>query len=382
MNPLEGLVYGYFNKMRLCLIYNFAQHYRASIFKLIDQEFDCDFVFGDSYLDVKKMDYSLLHGHVTEVHIKRFGSWYYQEDIQPLLRKTYDSYILLGESRSLSSWLFCIRARLFYPKKRVYFWSHGWYGKETSMEKLLKKILFKLPNGGIFLYGNYARELMIKEGFNPDKLFVIHNSLSYEKQIHVRNALSPLPIYEEHFHNNSLNLIFMGRLTSSKKLDMVLQALALLRGKGQMYNMTFIGGGEAKEDLETLTKKLRLQECVWHYGPCYDEQVLGEMIYNADLCISPGNVGLTAIHSLVFGTPVLTHDVFSRQGPEFEAIRNDETGAFFQYDNIDSLAERITLWFMKNGDRREEVRQACMKEIDDYWTPQFQIEVFKKVLLQ
>lgn len=40
--------------MKFCLIYNYAQHYRTSIFRLIDQEFDCDFFFGDSYLNVKK----------------------------------------------------------------------------------------------------------------------------------------------------------------------------------------------------------------------------------------------------------------------------------------------------------------------------------------
>lgn len=29
--------------MKLCLIYNFAQHYRTSIFTLMDKEFDMDF---------------------------------------------------------------------------------------------------------------------------------------------------------------------------------------------------------------------------------------------------------------------------------------------------------------------------------------------------
>ena len=40
-------------------------------------------------------------------------------------------------------------------------------------------MLFKMTDG-TFLYGNYARELMIKEDFNKDKLFVIHNSLAGE----------------------------------------------------------------------------------------------------------------------------------------------------------------------------------------------------------
>lgn len=53
--------------MKLCLIYNFAQHYRTNIFTLMDQQMDIDFVFGEKYLNVKKMDYSLLKHKVTEV---------------------------------------------------------------------------------------------------------------------------------------------------------------------------------------------------------------------------------------------------------------------------------------------------------------------------
>lgn len=363
--------------MRLCLIYNFAQHYRTSIFKLIDQEFDCDFVFGDAYLNIKKMDYSLLKGKVTEVSTKHIGGWSYLPGIQKLLLKDYDAFILLGESRSLSTWLFCIRARLFHPNKKVYFWSHGWYGKETKTERVIKKKLFKLPQGGSFLYGNFARDLMIKEGFNPDKLYVIHNSLAYDEQVTVRQQLSPIPVYQEHFGNENPNLIFVGRLTTIKKLDMAIRAIAQLKKKGLNYNMTFIGGGDVRDELETLSYELGVQDNVWFYGPCYDEKVLGELIYNADLCVSPGNIGLTAMHTLVFGTPAITHDDFSHQMPEFEAIHEGETGTFFKNASVDSLADSIARWFDNHNDKREEVRKACMKEIDDNWTPQFQIKVLK-----
>ena len=60
--------------MKLCIIYNFAQHYRTNIFTLIDKTFNCGWVFGDAMSDVKKMDYALLKGCVTESHTKRlFG---------------------------------------------------------------------------------------------------------------------------------------------------------------------------------------------------------------------------------------------------------------------------------------------------------------------
>ena len=366
--------------MRLCIIYNFAQHYRTSIFMLIDREYDCDFVFGEAYLNIKEMDYSLLRGKVTMVPTKHFGGWSYRFGIQKFLRKDYDAYILLGETHVLSTWLFCIRARLFYPKKRVYFWSHGWYGKESKIERILKKIFFKLPNGGIFLYGNYARELMIKNGINPDKLYTIHNSLAYDEQVKVRQQLSSQPIYKDHFGNDNPNLFFVGRLTSIKKLDMVLQAMAQLKKQGFMYNMSFIGGGDVQSELEALSCQLGIEDNVWFYGPCYDERLLGEMIFNADLCVSPGNIGLTAIHSLVFGTPAITHNDYAHQMPEFEAIKEGKTGSFFINGSVESLAESISRWFMQHRNDREEVRCACMKEIDENWTPQFQIDVLKKHL--
>ena len=332
--------------------------------------------------DVKKMDYSLLRGNASEVNTKQFpGGWYYQPGVVPLLRKEYDTYLMLGETRALSTWLFCILARLFYPRKRLFFWSHGWYGKETWLERAIKKIYFRLPKNGIFLYGNYARELMIKEGFNPDKLFVIHNSLAYDQQFSIRKELSPGFVYQDHFANHNSTLVFVGRLTPVKQLDMVLKAVSALKQKGQDYNLTLIGGGEMQEKLEELCNELGLTQNVWFYGPCYDEKTLGELLYNADLCVSPGNVGLTAMHSLVFGTPVLTHDSLPYQMPEFEAVKEGETGTFFKYGSLDSLIDRISSWFAEKGDMRDEVRSACMKEIDRFWTPYFQLEVLKKHLL-
>lgn len=367
--------------MRLCLIYNFAQHYRADIFSFIDREYDVDFLFGDSMGDVKKMDYSLLHGNIIETHTKRFkGGWSWQPKVVSQLFKEYDHYILLGDTHALSTWMFCILARTLKPQKKVYFWSHGWYGKETKLEKFLKKIMMRLPNGGVFCYGNYARNLMIKEGFNPDKLYTIHNSLSYDKQIELRKNLKNSAIFTEHFGNDNKNLIFIGRLTPVKKLDQCLKAVAICRNHGMNYNITFIGSGNMQEKLKSLTAELHLEHQVWFYGPCYDEQVLSSLIYNADLCVSPGNIGLTAIHSMVFGTPCITHNDFKYQMPEFESIKEGVTGAFFKRDDINSLAESIDDWFTAHSNKREEIRAACMKEIDEEWNPYFQINVLKKYM--
>ena len=366
--------------MKLCLIYNFAQHYRANIFKLISDEFDCDFVFGDSMGDVKKMDYSLLRGKVTETHTLRIKGWYWQPMVISQLFKKYDSYILLGETRSVSAWIFCLLQRVFFPKKKVYFWTHGWYGKESRLEVLIKKIFLRLPNGGTFLYGNYARNLMIEEGFDPKKLFVIHNSLAYDKQVILRQQTTKSSIYTEHFNNHNHNLFFVGRLTPEKKIDLALKALKKLLDQGKEYNLIIIGNGETKNELEEMTETLGLGNNVWFYGACYDENKLCELIYNADLCVSPGNVGLTAVHSMTFGTPVITHNDFSHQMPEFEAVKEGKTGDFFKRNDIDSIVSCINEWFEAHSDKREEVRAACYFEIEKNWNPYVQLNLLKKVL--
>ena len=80
---------------------------------------------------------------------------------------------------------------------------------------------------------------------------------------------------------------------------------------------------------------------------------------------------------MTFGTPVLTHDNFKNQMPEFEAIRDGETGAFFKENSSESLADAIMQWFSSKSCARDKVREACYHEIDNYWTPEFQIKVLK-----
>ena len=134
-----------------------------------------------------------------------------------------------------------------------------------------------------------------------------------------------------------------------------------------------------KSDLQALSRELGLENQVWFYGACYDEKVNAELLYNADLCVSPGNVGLTAIHSLMFGCPDLTHDNFKMQMPEFESIVSGKTGDFFEYGNVDSLAQKIGQWFDNSKDR-ELIRKNCFEEIDNSWNPEYQIDVFKRAL--
>jgi len=344
----------------------------------MDKNLPIDFIFGDKYRDVKKMDYSLLSNHVEEVKniYLPLKPLYYQKNTIKNLWKDYGVYLLLGDVTCVSTWMFLFFSK--FSKKSVYLWSHGWYGKETLLKKILKKAFFAMAKG-IFLYGNYAKQLMIEEGINGSKLHVIYNSLNYDVQIGYRNELEKNSIYNDHFKNSNKNLVFIGRLTPIKKLDLLLYALKELNTLNHNYNLTFIGDGEKRHELQKLTDSLGLSKLVWFYGACYSEKEISNLIYNADLCVSPGNVGLTAMHSMVYGTPVLTHNKFEFQMPEFEAIRDGKTGTYFKYGDYISLASNIIRWFEEKHDRNN-IRKACYEVIDEFYNPHIQLNILKNYL--
>ena len=189
------------------------------------------------------------------------------------------------------------------------------------------------------------------------------------------------PLYQNHFGNNHSNLVFIGRLTKVKKLHQVLEAIALLKRQGKDYNITFVGDGEEKQRLELMADELDIKNNVWLYGACYDERRIAELLFNADLCVSPGNVGLTAMHAMTFGCPVLSHNNFAAQMPEFEAIEEGATGAFFKENDIKSLAEAIDNW-QSNQKNREEIRKECYRVIDEKYNPHVQVDTLRTVIFK
>lgn len=364
---------------KLCIIYNFAQKYRQPIFSLIDRTWDCEWYFGNNTTDIKGMDPDALRNTTYVENRNIAGPIVWQSGIGSLIRrKDLDTFIMLGEPMCLSTWWVLLQRRLFQRNKRVYLWTHGWYGREGFLKKWLKRAFFGLADH-VFTYGEYAREQAITQGFDGDKITPIHNSLNHEQQVKLRNGLTPSDTYERHFGNQDPTLIFIGRLTKVKKLDQILTALSNLRERGHNYNLVLIGSGEEHKHLEQLTSELNLTDRVWFYGACYDDNQNAQLIYDADLCVAPGNVGLTAMHTMVFGTPVLTHNDFPWQMPEFEAIRPGETGAFFERDNIASLEKGISEWFASHPDR-DAVRRACYNEIDTKWSPDYQLDILKKII--
>lgn len=364
-------------EVNVCLIYNFAQHYRLGVFKKMELELDSDFYFGNASDDIVKLDYNELRNFKGELkNIPIAPPIYWQKGILSIDNK-YSHYILLGEYYCISTWVFTILRKL--QNKKIYFWTHGWYGNESSLKKVVKKLFFNLADG-ILLYGNHAKELMIREGFEPKKLHVIYNSLDYNKQFSIRQSLNISPLFEDRFGNNNKVILFIGRLTKVKRLDQLIELISNCKKAFERnLNLVIVGTGVEEHSLQTLVEEKGLNDQVWFYGESYNEELNAQLIYNADICVSPGNVGLTAMHSLMYGTPVITHNDYKNQMPEFEAIESGITGDFFQKDNIEDLTNVILNWIDDN-ENRFVVRERCYDIMDRIYNPDFQVKILKSLI--
>ena len=325
----------------------------------------------------KKKDLSRFH-FLRNYSLKGIVFWQSKVIFKCLFSK-FDTAIFLGEMTILSTWIAASICRL--RKKQVVFWGHGLYGNESLLKKRVRVAFYKLAHRHL-LYENRAKKLMEKSGFHSKNLFVIYNSLNYEKQRElfndlenkkVKNAVTPF------FKNKELpTLIFTGRLTKQKRIDLLIKAIGKEFFKAPQYNLLIVGEGSERQHLEELATQ-KMESGTFHFtGASYDETQLAKFLYCSDLCVSPGNIGLTAIHALSYGTPVCTHSNFTHQMPEAEAIIEGENGFLFEEDSIESIMNGISKWFEKCHQKNP--KEAIRKVVDQFYNPNYQYEVFKNVI--
>ena len=365
--------------MKLCCIFNYNPNYRFPIYEAMDNNFDCDFYFGkDENCGIKTFDPHCLRnfkGYIIPKHL--LGPFSTYKGIEGVFCKEYTHYIITGEPFFLSNW--CILLYALIHRKKVFFWTHGSYGRISKpWTRLITKLFYK--HSHLLVYGEHAGQYMEELGCKKENIHYIHNSLDTKVQTELYSTHLESDIYKKHFGNNNPVAIYIGRIQKRKRLDQLIEAAYLLNKRGKSINVVIVGPKTEDTFISEKVKELGFDDNVWFYGPSYDEKINAELLFNADVCVSPGNVGLTSIHSLSYGTPVVTNDNFDAQMPEYEAIQPGLTGSFFCENDVNSLAHAIEDWIHCTPYKKEMTREFARKKIVNEWSVEYQIDLLKKVL--
>jgi glycosyltransferase involved in cell wall biosynthesis len=356
-------------------------HYRVPVFNNISNNrasFEL-IVYADLRPDASRIkkpaieDLSgLLFTHRASRDIRIFGRLLISTGSIMAALDSSNVIILWGDAFSPGNWVSVFLAKL--KNKKIIFWTHGLYGNESLFKKKVRCLFYSLGDS-LLLYGNYSKVLLMAENFPASKLYLINNALDFSAQ---NQRYEKYNSWAKSDKGNTLKLIFVGRLTKVKKLHLLLIAVKMLTEKISL-KVDIIGDGDAYDRLQSLTLEMGLTEAVSFHGAIYDEDKLSRLILVSDIMVSPGNVGLTAMHSLVYGTPVISHSNASSQMPEFEAIEPGISGELFDEDDVNSLCESV----LRCNDALVEGKitdASCRKVLEERYSLVYQRKVFNECL--
>jgi len=385
--------------IRAAIVYHFLAHYREPIFRLLcsGEERPVEyFVFASDQADDPSLPgvKALRHDPTTAPELVArwtvvHNVWLLKKVLwQPAvvgmaLSSRFDCIVLLGNVNYLSSWLAAILARL--TGKRVLMWTHGFLRREPLLKSAVRAAFYRLAHG-LLLYGNRARNILTEHGFDPASMYVVYNSLDHDRQVELRETLTDAT---RTTMRNELGvpadhrlLLSVGRQNRAKRYEELIEAVGKAITAGSRLRLVLVGDGPERAALEAHVAKLELQESIRFYGPCYDEARLAAMIWAADLFVVPGDIGLSCMHALAYGLPVITHGNLDHQNPEIEAIRPGRNGDLFREHDVDDLARVIGTWLERLAVPAERARAAeqCTEVIDRFFNAPYQREVMDRAV--
>lgn len=216
----------------------------------------------------------------------------------------------------------------------------------------------------------------------PWRLKLINRSVSRDKCTVIMNVPDPA-IFKP--TNNSqkrktdtFNILYYGTFSEITGTDLLVKAMKQIKDTIPNSKLTVIGGGPQHSRLVTLSKELRLTDCI-DIRPGIPTPQLPKLIEEADICVDPKRNGLFA------------GETFSVKLMEYIAIRkpvvaskttansyylNEAIVEFFEPGNEDSLARAVINLYQHPKRRKQLIENSSIFQKQHNWPN------YKKVYLE
>ena len=215
--------------------------------------------------------------------------------------------------------------------------------RNKTYKKLLKNIdIFIAPSKNIEEYFN-------NQEFIKNKLKVLYNGI---------NLLE----YSEITKGN--NLLYIGSLSKGKGVEYLLKAMLLIIEKFPTAHLNIVGDGEEKNNLEKLTKKLKLEKYVTFSGRIPNKKI-GEYYKKTTIVVIPSicpeSFSLVGLEAMSAGRAVIGTCL----GAIPEWLDEGITGYLVKAKNPKQIAEKATQLF---SDRKliEQMGKNARKKAEQF----------------
>jgi glycosyltransferase involved in cell wall biosynthesis len=235
--------------------------------------------------------------------------------------------------RTLSNWVLLI-LRKFLGKKTA-LWGHAWprSGKDAKTDRV--RSMMRSLADKIILYTQTQVDELKTIMPNADIVYAA-NAIYYKHEMYPLDSNAPL----------GNNIIYVGRLHSSKKPYLAIQAFALAYPRlSPDSKLIFVGSGDAEMALMIETaERLNLLDKVIFKGHISEHETLKQLYHESFVSVSPGYVGLSITQSFGFGVPIIIGRD-EPHAPEIECAIEGENCDFFKSDNAQDFADKLVQFY-------------------------------------
>ncbi|WP_336644574.1 glycosyltransferase [Microbacterium sp. USHLN186] len=152
-------------------------------------------------------------------------------------------------------------------------------------------------------------------------------------------------------------ILFVGRLTGEKQVDVVLRAVQRLDPALDVH-FDIAGGGDQRKALETLTAQLGIEDRVTFHGLVSDEQ-LRELYSRASVFAIASIAELQSIvtmEAMASALPVVGANAVALP----HLVHDGENGYLFEPGDVDGLAEKLTAVLTASSEEYERMQRASL----------------------
>lgn len=348
---------------KVLLVQPILSHYRESLFELLVNDPDIDFkiIAGNKLNKVKvfkSKSKSIETSLINYTFNIRNHKFYYQKGIFKAIMKYKPTNIILGgpDFHFISTIVLSFYI-IFFTKTKLHFWTHG-YSKSSSKIKFKITQYFYSKAASIYTYEQDGkREIISKMKIDANKIIIVKNCLNdcdygFNKIIE-----------ENKKETSKLNIIFSGRLTKQKRVDILIKATEKLIKEKVAIKCVIIGGGEHKMELENLAKNLGLDTIIEFKGALYDKDVEA-YFRSSDIFVLPGKVGLSIVHALSYGLPIITTSL-PIHSPEAAILKQDINAFYFNGESSRELAKTLLNFNNRIKKNNINLKNNCLNSIKE-----------------
>jgi len=238
---------------------------------------------------------------------------------------TAERLIMEMNPRLLSNWPLILIRKLL--RRSTCLWGHAWTRKGKGNSTYARDLMARLA-GNVMAYTTLDADDMRQRLPRNIRVFCAPNALYPANQISDRATGMPF------------RFLWIGRLVSDKKPELAAKAFASVVSQMPGSKLTIVGSGPVEPNLRKLIANLGIEQHVELLGHISDVGTLG-LLYGESICsLSPGYVGLSAIQSFSFGTPMLIAEN-EPHSPEIAAVIAGRNSLFFKSDDAADFSRAL-----------------------------------------